>query len=550
MGQVTPNYVSTIVRPPWFHQGLPAREDCILRDMLDTRAARYPDRQVALFEDGTRWTYRECLAMTRSMAAGLQKLGVRKGDRVAAWLPNGPRLILTWFASNYLGAVFVPLNTAFRGGILEHVINQSRARILLAHAELIERLQRLSLPTLERVIAIGKPGTLPDDIRVDDEALLSDDQSSLNDSERAQLWDPQTIIFTSGTTGPSKGVLSPYLQLYTTALVNYGYINEGAAVLVNLPLFHVGGTSSLYCALIKSGCFYLVGGFNTATFWQQVRHGNCATTSGLIGIMASFLARQPPRSDDGDNPLRGMTMFPINDATIHFAKRFHFDYVTGFNMTEVSTPLITDLNTQVQGSCGTPRSGVTCRLVDEHDIEVPLGAIGELIVRTDLPWSMNMGYDGMPQATADAWRNGWFHTGDAFRQDPAGNYFFVDRIKDTIRRRGENISSVEVEAEVKAHPAVDEAVAVAVAADGGEDEVLVAIVLKQLHGLEPAALIEFLRPRMPYFMVPRYLRFVAEIPSTETNKLRKNVFREAGVTADTWDREAAGIRLKREKLRS
>ena len=170
--------------------------------------------------------------------------------------------------------------------------------------------------------------------------------------------------------------------------------------------------------------------------------------------MTSYLAKQSPRSDDRDNPLRGMTLFPINEATIAFAQRFGFHYVTGFNMTEVSTPLISDMNTIVRGSCGTPRTGVACRLVDDHDIEVVRGAIGELIVRTDLPWTMSIGYDGMPQATAEAWRNGWFHTGDAFRQDETGNYFFVDRIKDTIRRRGENISSVEVEAEVKARSIV------------------------------------------------------------------------------------------------
>jgi crotonobetaine/carnitine-CoA ligase len=278
--------------------------------------------------------------------------------------------------------------------------------------------------------------------------------------------------------------------------------------------------------------FYLVNGFSTDSFWDQVRRGNCVATSGLIGVMAGFLAKAPPRPDDRDNPLRCLTMFPVNAVTVAFTKRFGFDYMTGFNMTECSSPLVTDVNTPVYGSCGRPRTGVTCRIVNEHDIEVPRGAVGELIVRTDLPWTMNIGYDGMPEATAKAWRNGWFHTGDAFRQDESGDYFFVDRIKDAIRRRGENISSVEVEAEVKAHPAVDEAVAVGVpAAEGGEDEVLVAIMVRRGSTLDPVALIDFLKPRMPYYMVPRYLRFVDDIPKTETNKLRKNVIREAGVTA-------------------
>ncbi len=526
-------------RPPWFRPGIPAREACVLRGLLDSGAERHPGRRIALFEDGSTWTWAECRERTRTLAAGLQRLGIRRGDRVAAWLPSGPRLVLCWFAVNYLGAIFVPLNTAYRGRILEHVINQSAARLLIGHGELLERLQGLELPTLERIIAAG----------TDEESLWSHGaEVPFDDSAYPDPWDPQMIIFTSGTTGLSKGVLSPYLQLYTTSVVNYGYLRDGEAMLVNLPLFHIGGTSALYCTLVRGGMFHLVNGFSSEHYWDQVRRGNCAATSGLIGVMAAFLAKAPPRSDDADNPLRCMTMFPIDAAAVAFCRRFGFDYVTGFNMTEISTPLISDVNTTVYGSCGRPRTGITCRIVDAHDLEVPRGAAGELIVRDDLPWTMNLGYDGNPEATAAAWRNGWFHTGDAFRQDESGNYFFVDRIKDAIRRRGENISSVEVETEIKAHPAVEEAVAVAVPAEGGEDEVLAAIVLRAGQQPDPVGLIEFLRPRMPYYMVPRYLRFVAEIPKTETNKLRKSVIREAGVTQDTWDREAAGIRLRRETL--
>jgi crotonobetaine/carnitine-CoA ligase len=538
------------VRPAWFHTGLPARDAGVLQGILDARAATQPLQRMALFDDGTQWNNRDCLAKVRSMAAALQRLGIKQHDRVAAWLPSGPRLVLTWFAANYLGAVFVPLNTAFRGRILENVINQSRAAVLIAHGELLERLQGLNLEHLQYVIGTGTQSFAHGRIIFGDESVLTRDAAELDDSVKPQLWDPQTIIYTSGTTGPSKGVLSPYLQLYTTAVVNYGYLNQGEAILVNLPVFHVGGTSAIYCALVRNASFYLVSGFSTDRFWAQVREGGCTATSGLIGVMGEFLAKAPPRADDRDNSLRHMTMFPINGATVALSQRFGFAYVTGFNMTEVSTPLITELNSEVFGSCGKPRTGVTCRIVDAHDFEVPAGSVGELIIRTDLPWTMNIGYDNLPEATAAAWRNGWFHTGDAFRVDEQGNYFFVDRIKDAIRRRGENISSVEVEIEVKAHPAVDEAVAVAVAADGGEDEVLVAVVLRAAQSLDAPALISFLTPRMPYFMVPRYVRFVAEIPKTETNKLRKSVIRDAGVTADTWDREAAGIRLKRESLKN
>ena len=202
----------------------------------------------------------------------------------------------------------------------------------------------------------------------------------------------------------------------------------------------------------------------------------------------------------------------------------------------------------VYGACGKPRTGVSCRLVDANDMEVEPGEPGELIVRTDLPWTMNAGYLNMPEETARAWRNGWFHTGDIFRQDEAGYFYFVDRIKDTIRRRGENISSLEVEAEVLAFPAVAEAVAVAVPSEFAEDEVLIAVVPKDGHEVDPEQLCAFLVERLAYFMVPRYVRVVSEIPKTETNKPRKTVFRDAGITPDAWDREAAGIRLKRERL--
>lgn len=532
----------------------------MLKYMLETRAARHPNRRLALFEDGSTWTYAECLADVRAAAAGLQALGVSQGDRVLAWLPTGRTMVLTWFAANYLGAVFVPLNTAYKGDVLAHVVNAAEAAIMVAHSTLLPRLEGLPLRHLQVVVSVGEGPPEPEPLlaaprcsspalRLLDEAALRGEAATLDDGAVIEHWDIQTIIYTSGTTGPSKGVLSPYLQAYTTAMVVYGYLRDGESMLVNLPMFHVGGTTSTYAALVRAGSIHLVDGFSTGRFWDQVRAGDCVTTCGLIGVMAAFLAKAAPRSDDRDNPLRCVTLFPIDEKTVRFAERFGFDYVTGFNMTEVSAPLVTDLNTQVFGTCGRPRSGVQVRLVDDNDIEVPLGTVGQMIVRSDAPWTMNAGYNGQPEATANAWRNGWFHTGDLFRQDAEGNFFFVDRIKDTIRRRGENISSFEVENAVSQFPAVDEVVAVGVASDIAEQEVMVVVKPKAGCQIDPKALSEFLVSRLAYFMVPRYVRVVTEIPKTETNKPRKVVFREQGVTPDTWDREQAGIRLHREKLK-
>jgi crotonobetaine/carnitine-CoA ligase len=181
---------------------------------------------------------------------------------------------------------------------------------------------------------------------------------------------------------------------------------------------------------------------------------------------------------------------------------------------------------------------------------VAVGAVGELIVRSDHPWVMNHGYYKNAEATARAWRNGWFHTGDGFRRDADGNFYFVDRMKDAIRRRGENISSFEVESEVCAHPAVREAAAVAVASDVAEDEVLVAVSVAGGQTLDPAELIDFLRQRMAHFMIPRYVRILDDLPKTPTQKVQKHMLRAAGVTADTWDREQAGVIIKRDRLAS
>ena len=200
-------------------------------------------------------------------------------------------------------------------------------------------------------------------------------------------------------------------------------------------------------------------------------------------------------------------------------------------MTEISCPLVAEADTMTNGTCGRPRPGVEARVVDEHDIEVPPGATGELIVRTAAPWAMNHGYHANPEATARTWRNGWFHTGDAFRRTEDGEFFFVDRMKDAIRRRGENISSFEVEAEATAFPAVREAAAVAVPSEAGdgEDEVLLAVAPVAGERVDPAALTAWLAGRMAYFMVPRYVRILDDLPKTPTQKVRKTELRAAGL---------------------
>ena len=269
----------------------------------------------------------------------------------------------------------------------------------------------------------------------------------------------------------------------------------------------------------------------------------------LLGVMATFLLNLPPRENDKDHPLHTFLVVPFNKEATNLAERFGVTVHTIFNMTEISCPIFSPPNPTEPGYCGRPRHGVTLRIVDEYDIELPPRSTGQLIVRTDHPWAMNHGYYKTPQATVDAWRNGWFHTGDAFYMTEEGDYYFVDRIKDAIRRRGENISSIEVESQILAFNAVQECAAIAVPSEFGEDEVMVVLSAKPNQTVNPIKLIEFLRPRMAHFMIPRYIRIMDELPKTPTAKLQKNPLREAGITDDTWDREVAGIKIQANKIR-
>jgi carnitine-CoA ligase len=264
--------------------------------------------------------------------------------------------------------------------------------------------------------------------------------------------------------------------------------------------------------------------------------------------MATFLLKQPPSPRDREHGLRMVFIVPFGQSGRPFRERFGVDVFTLFNMTEICTPLISRANPAKDNICGRPRAGVEVRLVDEHDRVVTDGQVGQLILRTEAPWALNHGYNANPQATADAWRNGWFHTGDAFIRDADGDYRFVDRLKDAIRRRGENISSYEIEVELLSHPAVREAAAIPVPSEFSEDEVMVVLAPAAGASIEPEDIIQHLLPRVAHHMVPRYIRVIEELPKTPTAKVEKHVLRAEGVTPDTWDRERSGISIRREKV--
>ena len=528
---------------------VPPRERCVVRYLLDHWARERGDQVYVVFDGGEQWTYREIRRRVVSVAVGLQRLGVRQGEHVLCWQPTSPEMLLTYYALNYLGAVYVPINTAYRGGVLEHVIENSDASLAVVHADLVPRLKDVQRAKLERLVITGDGDCDDAPLPAVPFASLAGEEADLQPLARPiEPWDTQSIIYTSGTTGPSKGVLSSYLHMYTNPGPEAWYFVDGSdRFLVNMPMFHIGGMGLPFAMLVRGGSIVLPERFSTDTFWPLVRSTD-VTVVFLLGVMATFLLKAPPGPGDRDHKVRKCFIVPLNDGAQEFHERFGVDVYTIFNMTEISSPIVSEPNPTVRGTCGKVRPGVDVRLVDENDCEVAVGAVGEMIVRTDRPWAMNHGYYKNLEATVRAWRNGWFHTGDAFRRDEEGNFFFVDRIKDAIRRRGENISSFEVEAEIVRFPAIREAAAIAVPSELGEDEVMAVVAPAPGQEVDPAALVEFLRDRLAYFMIPRYVRVLPELPKTPSSKVLKTQLRKDGVTPDTWDREKAGIVIRRDRI--
>lgn len=530
--------------------GFPTRSDCVLSDLLAARSEESPHRVFAVFDDGDQWSFRETAERSWACAQALIELGVGRDVPLAAWLPNGREAVLAWFGASVAGITYTPLNTALRGRLLEEALNLIQARALVAHSSLLDRLVGLDLPHLELLVVAGDAGNVPAGLP---RAVPWNDVVGSRRVAAAPVlarpvepWDDQMVMFTGGTTGNAKAVRRPhvlYLKMAEATFDNVGVTAEDR-FLVCAPMFHGGADVPVYATLRTGGSVAIVRGFRTEDFWRDVRRWRC-TVAWIHSAMCMFLWQQPPRPDDRDHPLRLAMQAPLLAEHRQFAERFGIRLYTVYGMTEMPC-VFSVLDPVDHRSLGRPwTSEYEVRLVDEHDREVPQGRPGEMAVRHAVPWAVTPGYYGRPDATAQVWRNGWFHSGDVFVRDAAGEYRLVDRVKDSIRRRGENVSSAEVERELLAHPAVAEATVIGVAAEI-EQEVMAVIVSR--GDLQPEELIGFLAGRLPYFAVPRYLRFVERIERTAALRPDKNLLREQGVTGDTFDREAAGIRLRRERL--
>jgi carnitine-CoA ligase len=532
----------------------PSRDECVVAEMLADRAEEQPAETFAIFAE-EEWTFSSAAEKAWQFGNALLGAGVAVGESVSAWMPTRPELVQTWFGVNSCGAVYAPLTLAARGTFLQHCLNLAAPRLLIAHGGLIDRLAGLEIPSLERIVVVGEMPTvdLPWQLLGFDEFVAGAATTRPQLAAPIEPWDDFALIYTSGTTGPSKGVRLSYAshRSYADALV-IDDIGREDRFMMSLPLSHVAGTSTTYAMLQRGGTIVLPGAFDAKTFREDVRRYGITATF-IIHGMVSFLLGQSPQPGDAETSLRYVYMGPLTRVE-EFCRRFGVSIYTGFGMTEVPLCLRSDLDPTAETTVGKPfNPDVELRLVDENDLPVPVGTPGELIVRHRHPWMLNSGYKDMPEATARAWRNGWFHTGDQMQVEPDGDWVFVDRVKDAIRRRGENISSYEVEAEVLSHEDVDQVAAVAVPAPcsadtSGDEEVKVVVVAVPGREIEPQELVEYLIPRMPRHMVPRFVEVVDELPRTPSFKIKKADLRAAGVTDGTWDREAAGIRLKREQL--
>ena len=337
-----------------------------------------------IFEGGAQFTYAEMRAATVAFAAGLAGAGVRQGDHVLAWQPSTPEMLITFYAINYLGAVYVPINTAYRGRLLEHVIDNSDAKLAVVHADLAPRLAGVQLARLEKLVLVGGNAGAAPPLPTLQFAELQLTEAALPPLlQPIEPWHTQSIIYTSGTTGPSKGVMSSYLHMYTNpGPESWPFITGADRFLVNTPFFHIGGLGLSFAMLARGGSVVIPERFATERFWPLVREHR-VTAIFLLGVMATFLLKAPATDRDRDHAVRKCFIVPLSDGAAEFHERFGADVYTIFNMTEISSPIVSEPNPRVRGTCGKVRAGVQVRLVDGNDCEVAQGSVGEMIVRTD-----------------------------------------------------------------------------------------------------------------------------------------------------------------------
>lgn len=514
-----------------------------------------------LLEQGARWggrtwvqapggalRYGDAAGHAADWAARLASAGVARGDRVGLMAGNRHEFLSIVLGCGWLGAVVVPINTASRGMQLQHILANSGCRLLVADAASCASLAALDTQclALERIWLLDAQDDAPA-LPVHACPPPPAPDAPLPQAADVGPGDTLAILYTSGTSGLSKGVCCPHAQFYWWGRIAARNLEIGASDVLHtsLPLFHTNALNACFQALVTGATIVCDERFSVSRYFDRLE-ATGATVTYLLGAMVPMLLAQAPAPAERRHRAR-IALAPGVPERFHaaFAERTGIALLEGYGSTETNFALGGTLAEQRAGTMGRAAPEFDAMAADEHDAAVPDGTPGELLLRARMPYAIATGYFGMDDKTVQAWRNLWFHTGDRVVRDADGYYRFLDRTKDAIRRRGENISSYEVEQVLLAHPAVASVAVYAVRSELAEDEVMAALVYKAGQAIAPEALLDFCQPRMPYFAVPRYLRVLDDLPRTENGKIRKFHLRDEGITGDAWDRDAAGYRVAR-----
>lgn len=487
--------------------------------MLRRSAQRFGERPLAAFAAGAEWSHRDATSIAARRGAALRAAGVGRGDRVAILSTNRAEFLETFLGCGWIGAIAVPINSAAMRPQIEYYLANSGARLLVVESAFLDR-----LPTVQKLWVIGE-----NDRPTGDETGAVD----------AQPGEALAILYTSGTTGPAKGVVCPHAQYCwwganTASILG---VRSDDVLCTTLPLFHINALNTFAQASLTGCRASFERRFSVSAFWPTVT-ARGATVVYLLGAMVPMLLAQKPSAEERSHRVRiGLGPGVPSAALEAFHARTGIRLIEGYGSTESNFAIATRPDTPFSGTMGWLRPGFSARVVDEQDVELPPGEAGELVLRAEQPFAFASGYFAMPEKTVEAWRNLWFHTGDRVVREADGSFRFLDRIKDAIRRRGENVSSYEVEQVLLSHPDVAGAAVYAVASELAEDEVMAAVVARPGCTLDPAALAAFCEPRLPAFAIPRYVEVLDDLPRTENGKVQKYRLRSRGVTGSAWDRQ-------------
>ena len=526
--------------------------------VLAERAARIPDRTFLIWQ-GRKTTYGEVEAITNRYANGFAAHGIRHGDHVAVVLPNCPEFLWVIWGLGKIGAVAVPLNTAAKGELLRYFLDQSDASCVVLDEEWVDRVCALA-PSLTKVrsyVLRGERGAAEEGFgatgvltrRLDDIVSLDASPPPL---ERVRHDDTHLIMYTSGTTGPSKGVMCPHSQGHAVGSLlakDFGYRPDDV-LFTCLPLFHGNAIwYSCYAALWADAALAVAPRFSASRFWDDIRSTG-ATQFNTLGAMTNIIWKLPAGPHERATALRQCMAVPVPKEIHHeFQQRYGVTLTSVYAMTEnfAMTRFTPDDPVAKIGSAGSARGACELRIVDDNQHDMPTGEVGEVWMRPLIAGAMMKGYYKMPVETAREFVDGWFRTGDRARLDADGYLYFVDRKKEAIRRRGENISAYEVELLLSRHPAILEVAAIPVSSEMSEDDVMVYVVRRPGESLTHAEVVHFAVEHMSYFMVPRFVEFIDELPKTASEKIEKyKLKQDAQARRDQlWDREREGIEVRR-----